>query len=248
MSFRNPNQVPPVASKCLAGYTDAELILGIDSWMNRAQGRDRVKVPGYAGDLLINDPDLIKDSSELRKLIATEEDPQRFFLLCRFAGYFFNRGGTFIPEMSHMLFRHGSVEPPHIWFYEGGVWDVSKFTHEDIVGTLESLRAPFDENTMAPKGANGPLDLRIKVLVKWLREGWPGCETLGDREPLMADTISPRKQPTTAGVRPAKRLPVKNHGIVPTLPANKTIMWLAIALGAGVLLAFAGRFIIRGKF
>lgn len=42
-----PNEIPPVASKHLGGYTDAQRIRGIEVWMNRARGRDRVCVDAW---------------------------------------------------------------------------------------------------------------------------------------------------------------------------------------------------------
>ena len=215
-------EVPPVASKYLEGYTDVERLRGISVWMDRAKGTDRVWMPNFAYDLLINDPDTIKDSSELRRLLASEENPERFFLLSLFSRCFTQRGENFIPEESRMLFRHGRVsQRTNNTTYAHVLGDVGAFTYERIVATLRTLKAPFDEATMVPNGGHGPYPPKIKALVKWLRENWPGCENLGDGEPLMADAVSPQKQPATSISRPEKPFPIDNKLANPQSPVEK---------------------------
>jgi hypothetical protein len=228
---RNPQEVPPVASKFLTGYTDAELIRGIAAWMSRDKSRYRVNVPTYAGNLLRNDPNLIKDFSELRKLIATEEDPEQFFLLCLFTGYVPDRG-TYIPEMSRMLFRHGRVSPPNSNTTSARfLGDVGAFTYHEIVVKLKNQNAAFDESTMLPNGGDGSYAEKIKTLAKWLRENWPGCENLGDGEELMLGSGIEAKTPHTPAERPAKRFPTTVDTDVAVKPTASKPWWLVVTIG-----------------
>ncbi len=228
---KNPQEVPPVASKYLSGYTDVERIRGIASWMSRDKTKYRVSVPTYAGNLLLNDPNLIKDFSELRKLIATEEDPEQFFLLCLFTGYVPDRG-SYIPEMSRMLFRHGRVSPPNRNTTHARVLgDVGAFTYEKIVTKLQNQNAAFDESTMLPNGGDCNWNEKIKTLAKWLRENWPGCENLGDGEELMLGSGIESKTPQAPAERPAKRFPTAVDTEVAAKPTASNPWWLIVTIG-----------------
>lgn len=234
---KNPQNVPPVASEYLSGYTDVERIRGIASWMNRDKTKYRVSVPTYAGNLLLNDPNLIKDFSELRKLIATEEEPERFFLLCLFSGYVPD-GDTYIPEMSRMLFRHGRVSPPNSnTTYARVLGDVGAFTYQRIVDLLRFQNASFDESTMLPNGGDCGYPERIKTLAKWLRENWPGCENLGDGEELMLEAAIEAKTPQAPAERPAKRSTTTMDTAVAAKPTASKPWWPAIAAGIAALVA-----------
>jgi hypothetical protein len=175
----NIDAIPPVATKHLKGFTDAERIRGIAIWLNRLDPAARIHGPAAMGRLLINDPQMITDSSELRKMLATENDPSRFFLLSCFSSYFSQRGETFIVEESRMLFRHGRVAPQtNQSTYSSALFDVSAFTYEKIVGTLRALNTSYHESERLPEGGQIPYSEKIPFLVSWLKENWPGCENL----------------------------------------------------------------------
>jgi hypothetical protein len=204
--------------------------------MNRAKGTDRVWMPGFAGDLLKNDPNAIKDSSELRKLLATEDDPSRFFLLSKFSTSFIIRGENFIPEESRMLFRHGRVaEQTNNTTYSKVLGDVSAYTYESIVNTLGFLHAPFDEATMLPNGGQIPYPEKIQILAKWLRENWPGCENLGNAETLSVESVHEPKRHVESETRPKKPLPLQTNEEAANQPVAIKLWWLAITVGIIVL-------------
>lgn len=233
--INNPQEVPPVASRYLSGYTDAERIRGIAAWMNRNNSKYRVTAPSDAGDLILNDPDAIEDFSELRKLIATEEDPERFFLLCLFLGYVPD-GETYVPEMSRMLFRHGRVSPQDNHTpYANVLGDVGAFTYERIVHLLKSQHAEFDESTMLPNGGDCTWNEKIKTLARWLKKNWPGCESLGDGEELMLGADHETKAPQASATRPVKHFRTAVDTGVTTKPTASNPGWVLVTIGIIVL-------------
>lgn len=172
-------EIPPLASKHLESFTDDQRIRGIDVWMRRQQQGARAHAPAEVGDLLTNDPGMIADSSELGRLLASVNDPERFFLLASFSDYFSSRGDTFIPETARMLFVKGRILPQtNNSAYSDVLFDMSAFTYSNILSKLNLKSVVFDEVKMFPSETQISHGEKALVLGKWLRANWPGCENL----------------------------------------------------------------------
>ena len=121
--------IAPVGAKHLEGFTDAERIQGVGVCLYRQEPRSQVYGPALMGSLLTNDPGLIKDTSELRRMLATERDPRRFFLLSCFGDYFLME--------SECLITHGikyAVKlEPFVELHSGGLTR-HPLRHSDLGG------------------------------------------------------------------------------------------------------------------
>lgn len=180
-----------------------------------------------ATDALSDDPDFIHDWSSLGPMLEHELDSRKFYLLSKLVPWTKEASPhDFIAERTHMLFADGRVTKREGEYTREYAGDVSKYAYLAITGRLRVLGADF-----IPPAKNLSHEEQVVILVKWLRDNWPGCENVGDEEPLMANTISPRKQLTTAGVRPKKPF-------LPDMPTESVTQleelkpwWLMISVG-----------------
>ena len=157
----------------LKGLSDEEKSKGLALWLFSRKGM-HPHTPNMLIRALYDDPHLIQDSRPLRKLIQTEKDPRRFYLLVRLSISFRHRGKEdFIPEMTGMLFRDGKVADIISHYEKPYYLDVSKYTYAVIVGSLRAKGANFE-----PPHRNLPHEEQVAILAKWLKENWPGCENL----------------------------------------------------------------------
>jgi hypothetical protein len=230
------SNIPPLSSPYLVGLTDAEKIRGMLVWMKRIQGREQHYGIGHVSRLIRNDPNIIKDTSELRKLLLTTDELNSFYLLARLSDSFLIRGEQFIVEKSRMLLRHGRVAfQVSDDTYSSTLDDVSSFTYKSIYSNLSYFKAPFDEATMMPHQGMIPTDQKIEILVKWLRENWPGCEKLGLEDSVKQATGNEKSDSTSSITQPAKHtpLPTKKQSAEATSPN------FGIWIGMGLVSLFA---------
>lgn len=130
-----------------------------------------VMAPSYA---LGQDPDLISDYSELRKMILLEGDPRRFYLLSSLVPWSTEQTKyDFISERIHMLFKDGRVAKDEGEYTQSYSHDVSVYTYQVIMGNLKVLGADFE-----PPQKNLPHEEQVLILAKWLKVNWSGCENL----------------------------------------------------------------------
>lgn len=189
------------------------------------------------------DRELITDWSELRVMLKETKDPRKFFLIAGLIPWSSDEQKyDFVYELTHMLFADGRVAKNEGEYRLPYADDVSEFAYSAILGKLRSLKADFE-----PPSKKLRHEEQVVILVKWLRENWPGCENLGDGEPLMADAIRPRKPLTKASVRPEKRLAGEDHSIDPSSSPNKNTLWLATTLGAVLFVALITRILFYGR-
>lgn len=136
----------------------------------------RYDTPSLVTDMLGEDPLLIRDPSELKKMMANEKDPRRFFILASMAGKLMLsiKGADFIQEMSPMLFKHDPLARMGGEYVFERLSNASFFTSDIITRNLKALNSSFP-----PPQEKLPYPEKVEILVKWLRENWKGCENLG---------------------------------------------------------------------
>lgn len=122
---------------------------------------------GTAG-ALAQDPELISDYSELKRMIGSQQDPRKFFLLMSLVPR--NTRIDFLPEMAHMLLRDGRISKDEGEYTPSYSHDVSLYVYKSIVNDLGSSRFQPPEDI--------PHESKVVVLGKWLKANWPGCENL----------------------------------------------------------------------
>lgn len=242
------SECPPLPSPNLEGLTDAERTRGMLLWIKRRPERDQHHGTALAGALILNNPALIKDTTELRKILSTTDDLNSFYLVSRMSEYFSTRDENFITEKSRMLFRHGRVaQQGLVDGYSDVLYDVSAFTYESISEYLTYYKFPFDERTMMPHQGMIPTDQKIEILVKWLRENWPGCEKLGLEE-SPARPVDDKKSESKAAPNQAPRrkpLPASE----PNSASSSTNLsgWLGVGLISLIVLVGGAVYLIKRR-
>lgn len=184
------------------------------------------------------DPMLIKDPTELKKMMANEKDARKFYLLSWIAMKLAIKQKTdFISLTAPMLFRHEPMakQAEGTEYYDASLEDASHTAYGLIANYLRILNADFVptfENDFTPTNERIPYEVRIPILVKWLKANWPGCENLGIPESKAA--AIQKEQTSTTSSRPfgEKQSPIES-----TKPENSKWPFITAAI---VLLLAAG--------
>lgn len=178
----------------MAGLSDAErtraIALRIFDLDATEYGLKRYNAPSYAVRVLKEDPSFINDPKELKHLISQETDARRFFILATMANQLISSHNfDFVVEMAPMLFRSEPLANMPGEYQVDSLNNASWFTYALIVKNLKALNADF-----VPPDENLPYPEKIPILVKWLRNNWPGCEALSDKTKLSGGGISALQQ------------------------------------------------------
>ncbi len=156
-------------------------------------GRMRAGYGAPAGDVLMDDPSLITDPSELKRMLGAENDVRKFHLLSSMSEQIADAHKVdFIPEYSRMLFRHEPMAKMGGEYIFENLTNASFFAYDGIVNNLKTLGAGFP-----PPDQELPYEERIPILVKWLKANWPGCDNLGmpeskNKDAAVLKTQNPR--------------------------------------------------------
>lgn len=135
------------------------------------------------------DPEFVTDWTPLRKMLRTEEDPRRFYLLTAMNPFSTKEHPMdFVADEVHMLFRSGPVTKNEGEYTKSYSHDVSLFAYQRILGALRVQGADF-----TPPSEDVPHEERIMTLAKWLKENWPGCEGISASEMSLRKAREPRK-------------------------------------------------------
>lgn len=183
---------------------------------------------------MAEDPELLADPSELKRMIAAENDPRKFYIMSAPASQLMHKQkADFVVEMSHMLFRHGPVASTvHSDYYRPYYEDASYAAYVMITGNLHTLEAGF-----VPPDEKLPYEKRIPVLVDWLRHNWPGCEKLGLEEKAT-------QSPAPSGETREERKPRGTQADATSeKPYEKS--WLEVILGAALVGMLGYWFLLR---
>ena len=142
--------------------------------VEKRDGKMRFTRPFEVSDVMLADPTLIKDPTELKAMIRQETDPRKFFLLAAMANQLVaHQKADFIPAFHHMLFIHGAYGRVEGEYYYSHYWDVSLYAYDSIIAYLKILNADYP---YSPQDKVTPE--KILELAKWLKAHWPGCEDL----------------------------------------------------------------------
>lgn len=194
-------------------------------------GRMRFNTTSSMQNVLFGNPSLISDPTELKTMIKNETDARRFYILACMAGHFMrNYKSDFVVELAPMLFRHEPMAKIEGEYYFKGLTDASFFTYGMITKNLRLLNADFIE-----PDENLPYPDKITILVKWLRENYPGCEQLGEQEPITYE-LRKYKSIEKSEVRHDKKISTPSAD----QPADQTsadVTWWQLSVPACVLVA-----------
>ena len=185
--------------------------------------------------IITNVPEMIQDTSELRRMMKEETNPRRFYFLewiaIRLAE---NLKTDFIPLMSRMLLRN---DPSGVSAYDGSSRKVliGDQCYQAILCNMKSLGVEYMEPEHHKVVSHSE---RRRMLAAWLRENWPGCENLGvadksapsapDPENRLRSRPSARGTPSGAPDQPA----APGAGFPAWILATSSLLVLAAALAA----------------
>lgn len=226
----------------MANLSDAErtraMALRIFNLDDKDQGRMRYNTTSSVERVLKDDPSLIADPSELKRMIANEKDARKLFVLVSMAHQLMeSQKSDFVLEMAPMLFRHEPLARMSVdsEYYFENLSDASFFAYGSVIRNLKILNADF-----IPPNEKLPYPDKILILVKWLKGNYPGCEQLGEKKTTTQD-LRKSNGNEKLDVRKEKRIPAQRENQsskqVPAL-----VPWWQISVTAAVLIMIAGVF------
>lgn len=181
-------------------------------------------------DLLAADPGFIDDWSYLRKMLDTEKDPRKYYLLSRIASMAKSPDNDFVAERTHMLFADGRVAKEEGEYTKAYAHDVSSYAYSAIIANLQQLGAEF-----AHPPTNLPHEEQAVILAKWLKENWPGCENLE-----IPDNAVNEKDPADNTSMDTRERPRKPPATEPPQEVAEVGILRYLLVGVTALLALAG--------
>lgn len=201
---------------------------------DKNDGRLQYNAANVVMYIFLYDPLFITDPSPLKELMMRETDARRFYLLSSIANQLMDtQKADFVVETAPMLFRHEPLAKMVGEYYFENLSDASFNSYGMIVRNLKLLNANFiqpDEKLPYPE--------RISILVKWLRENYPGCENLGEKtaSPLELKGVKATERPA---VRQEKRTPVPSED-QSSKQASAGMSWWLISSVATTLVIVLG--------
>ncbi len=130
---------------------------------------------GYPSLFVFRDNEIIiEDVSELKKMMESEDDPRKFYLLSVMSSQFvYGMKEDFVKENSRMLFRNEPVSNENSEYTQPFFSNISIYSYDSILANLKILGARFNPPDEEMSHASKAL-----ILAKWLKANWPGCENL----------------------------------------------------------------------
>ncbi len=189
-----------IRRRALDGLNDAEKIRGLAEYMFSYPKPGIASIPSEVIQLLISPRREIEDITELRRLMAAETDPNRFYLLSEFATLFeADYGESFMVERSRGLLMHGPAATKRLGQSPYRLGDVSCYTYDRILSKLKRLNSPFVGEILPTLQAK-PEEEKVLAMAKWLKANWPGCEGLAVPGMANARPTSPESRPDKKSV------------------------------------------------
>jgi len=184
-------------------------------------------------NLLAADPGFIDDWSYMRKMLAKEKDSRKFYLLSQLAFRAKPPNDDFVAARAHMLFANGSVSKQEGEYTLPYYNDVSMYAYVSIVENLRRLGADFP---VPPEDI--PHKEKARILAKWLKENWEGCENLEipDESKIVkkaANNVSEHREERTQKRAAAETEPEQNEN-----GANRYLMIGIVILSAIAVACF----------
>jgi hypothetical protein len=164
--------------RAFAGLDDQEKIRVLTEWIFRKPPPHHHSMVSLASWLLKAPEPVIKDYSELRRLMAAETDSRRFFQLYLLSPpYDKESEHDFTVDRARGLFMEG-VAADRGQSTSGHPLDsISSFCFSHITERLRDKSRIFKEEVY-PDLVKLDFEQRNLALAKWLKENWPGCENL----------------------------------------------------------------------
>lgn len=197
--------------KAFAGLDDREKIRALAEWMFRFPPPTHSEIPSNTGKLLIAPNSVIRDYSELHRLMAVETDSRRFYQLSVLASAFGDKNGdNFLSDCARGLFMTG-VAADRGQSTSGYPLDrISSYSFSRITQKLRDENPKFKEEVY-PELIKLDFEERPLALAKWLKENRPGCESLEipsdsssqPTKPLATDPHEKSLSPGAARTNPA---------------------------------------------
>jgi hypothetical protein len=217
----------------LSHLSDAEkirsLALAVYDYDNNPRFKMSWSNPHGVTTILHQDPNLISDVSELRKMLTEERDPRKFYLLSKISNHLEkSQKINFILEHHKMLFEDGPVARPEGEYTDEYFFDISIFAERRIRATLKM------KGLAAPERKKGLThDEGVVLLDEWLTKNW------------FREGASQRQRgiPENGVVKVGKRSSV---GIDNSLKKTNSDMRWPIMLGALAVLLAVG-FLVKNK-
>lgn len=245
-AVKNQNLGIKAIREGMANLSDAQktraMALRIFDLDAKDQGRMRYNTTSSLEHVLMDDPTLITDSAELKKMIANETDARKFFILSSMADQLMgDQKSDFVVEMSSMLFRHEPLAKMVGEYYFESLSDASFFAYNIIVRNLKLLNADF-----IPPDEKIPYPEKIPILIQWLKANYPGCENLG--ETTTSQNLKKVDAPQPAE-REQKRVPTQSED-QSSKHTSSGIPWLQLSVAATILIVVLGIWLKlnRGRF
>ena len=173
----HPNKRVTTFRKALEGLKDSEKIRAMALSLLDKEKNAKLPMSTQLGGsyvyVLGQDRELISDYSELRKMLKSETDPRKFYLVSVLIPWYIDKKHDYVASFSHMLFSSGPVTENVSEYARDYSGDVTYYAYISIVGNLKLLEADF-----TPPDKKIPHKERVLILAKWLKENWKGCEEL----------------------------------------------------------------------
>lgn len=237
-----------VRRRTLDGLTDSEIIRALAEWMFSHPMKGHRSIPDTAKQLLLSPNREIEDLSELRKLMDSEADSNRFFMLSSFSTLFEARyGESFMVERARGLTMTGPAATYGQGQTEYRLSDISLYTYDTIVSELRKIDSPFTKDIL-PTLEGKPEAAKVAELARWMKANWPGCEGLAIRE---KDGERPERKPSAdasqAGGKDTKI--GRDSGDQSAVASSEDRPPLIAVVGGCILVAVAGLFFFlrRGR-
>ncbi len=182
-----------VRRRTLDGLSDKEIIRAIAEWMFRNPNKGHGMIPSVAKQILISPKRELQDVSELRRLMDSETDSNRFFMLSKFCTFFEARyDESFMVERARGLTMTGQAAKFGQGQTEYRLSDISLYTYDTIISELRKIDSTFTKDIL-PTLEGKPEAAKVAELARWMKANWPGCEGLAIRE---KDGERPERKPS----------------------------------------------------
>lgn len=193
---------------------------------------------------LSSDAEFINDWSSLREMLKIEKDPRKFYLLSKLVPWTEDKPQhDFVAERVHMLFADGRVAKEEGEYTKEYAHDVSIYTYVAIVGNLRVLGASFE-----PPPKELPHEEAAKLLGRWLKENWPGCEGIEIPSSLSVNPRRPKYAEGEEGSVPSRRWKsdhISGEEVVDDNTRSNRFLWVV----SGILaLGFTALFLRQRRF
>ncbi len=200
----------------LQELSDAQRIKAVFYGALESENIPKFRMSNYSSVLtfLNRDTEWVRDWSSLRRMLIEEKDPRKFYILSKMVPFSTaDQKFDFVAERAHMLFADGRVSKYEGEYTPPYAADVSKYAYTVINGNLRALGAGFDSPSKKL-----PHKEQVAILVKWLKENWPGCENLD-----VTEKVSAGDERTAKSLNPTSRSPLRKKENKSTVSKSKLI-------------------------